>query len=251
MTSRRILLLSGRDAVPFLQGLVTNDVGKLEDGGLIYAALLSPQGKYLFDFFLKRSDAGVLLDVAEPAADALVRRLGMYRLRADVQIAPAGLHLQRGTGPAPDGADPDPRHPQMGWRAYTEAPEADDGTDWQALRVAHLIPETGIELTGDTFILEAGFERLKGVDFRKGCYVGQEVTARMKHKTTLRKGLALVEISGAAEPGTEITAGGKPAGLLHSRAGDRALAYLRYDRATGQIDAGGANLRILATPFDT
>ena len=99
-----------------------------------------------------------------------------------------------------------------------------------------------MELTPDTFILEVGFEALNGVDFRKGCYVGQEVTARMKHKTTLRKGLAQVDVSGDAAPGTEIKAEGKPAGTLLSRAGDAAIAYLRFDRAKGPMQAGAAEV---------
>jgi len=114
--------------------------------------------------------------------------------------------------------------------------------DWTALRVALMIPETGIELTPDTFILEAQFEAINGVDFRKGCYVGQEVTARMKHKTTLRKGLASVAIDGLAETGTEITADGKVAGTLLSQAGNSGIAYLRFDRATGEMTAGGAKV---------
>jgi folate-binding protein YgfZ len=241
MTSRRILSLTGRDARDFLQGLITNDVRKL-DQGLVYAAILTPQGKYLADFFLCRKGDAILLDVAAELAESLVKRLTMYKLRADVAIADSGLNLQRGTGPAPEGALADPRHPALGWRAYTTAPEGDDGTDWDALRVTHLIPETGIELNPDTFILEAGFETLNGVDFRKGCYVGQEVTARMKHKTDLRKGLARVLITGPAAPGTEITAGGKPAGVLHTRAGDQAIAYLRLDRALGPMQAGDASI---------
>lgn len=245
MTARRILRLTGTDSADFLQGLITNDIARL-DQGLVYAALLTPQGKYIADFFLARDTQGdsaaILLDVADALADPLVKRLNMYRLRADVAIAPAGLNLQRGTGPAPAGALPDPRHPALGWRAYSPAPEADDGSDWDAIRVAHCIPESGIELTPDSYILEAGFERLNGVDFRKGCYVGQEVTARMKHKTELKKGLAPVAVEGPAEPGTEITAAGKPAGRLHTRAGDRAIAYLRFDRAEGEMQAGAARL---------
>ena len=244
MTPRRILRLTGRDTVDFLQGLVTNDVARLKDG-LVYAALLTPQGKYIADFFLARDGDSVLLDVAEPLADDLVRRLGMYKLRADVAIAPAGLNLQRGTGPAPEGALPDPRHPAMGWRAYTEAPASDDGSDWDAIRVAHGIPESGIELTADTFILEAGFETLNGVDFRKGCYVGQEVTARMKHKTELRKGLARVAVTGRAPVGTPITAGDKPVGTLYTQAGGAGLAYLRFDRAGGAMQAGDAQVALI------
>src|SRR6056297_4285577 len=179
--TRTIVEISGTDAVHFLQGLITNDTAHLADG-LVYAAILTPQGKYLADFFLLAHGDSILMDVDETLAQGLMQRLNMYKLRADVQITESDLKLQCGTGPAPEGALPDPRHPDMGWRLY--GPEGgDDGTDWKAIRVAHCIPETGIELGADTFILEAGFGRLHGVDFKKGCYVGQEVTARMKHKT--------------------------------------------------------------------
>jgi len=244
MSTRRILRLTGTDTDSFLQGLVTNDTRKLDDG-LVYAAILTPQGKYLADFFLKRDGDSVLLDVAEGMADALIKRLNIYKLRADVRIEETNLHLQRGTGPAPEGALPDPRHPDMGWRAYSDAPEADDGTDWDAIRVRHCIPETGIELTPDTYILEAGFEPLNGVDFKKGCYVGQEVTARMKHKTQLRKGLRVVAIDGAAPVGSEILSAGKPAGTLFTQSNGQAIAYLRLDRAGDDMLAGDARLRLL------
>jgi len=243
MSLRRILRLTGQDTDTFLQGLVTNDIARLKDG-LVYAALLTPQGKYIADFFLLRSDGDVLLDVAESVADDLMKRLNMYKLRADVAISQTGLNLQRGTGPAPKGAVADPRHPDMGWRAYTPAPASDDGTDWDAIRVAHCIPETGIELTPDTFILEVGFEALHGVDFRKGCYVGQEVTARMKHKTELRKGLRRVDVQGAAPAGTPITAGDKPVGTLLTRSADQALAYLRFDRTDQPMTAGQARVQL-------
>ncbi|MGV6804346.1 MAG: CAF17-like 4Fe-4S cluster assembly/insertion protein YgfZ [Ruegeria sp.] len=244
MSTRRILRLTGADTESFLQGLVTNDIRKLEDG-LVYAAILTPQGKYLADFFLKRDLDSVLLDVSEAHAEALVKRLSMYKLRADVTIEATNLHLQRGSGPAPDGALRDPRHPDLGWRAYSHAPEADDGTDWDAIRVRHCIPETGIELTSDTYILEAGFEALNGVDFKKGCYVGQEVTARMKHKTELRKGLRTVAIEGEAREGTEILLAGKSVGTLFSQSGNRAIAYLRLDRAGEDMRAGDASIRLL------
>ena len=105
-----------------------------------------------------------------------------------------------------------------------------------------MIPETGIELTPDTFILEAGFEAIKGVDFRKGCYVGQEVTARMKHKTSLRKGLVQVVVTGDAAPGTPIMFGDKMAGTLLSRHADKAIAYLRFGRAQGPMTADNAEV---------
>ena len=190
-TDRRVVAVTGAEALPFLQGLVSNDVLPLGKGpGIVWAALLTPQGKYLADFFVVRSGDALLIDLPDVLADATLRRLTMYRLRADVQFAPAALHVQRGLGEVPGDALPDPRHSALGWRAYRVAPGDAPGIDWDAIRVAHVIPETARELVvDDSYILESGFERLHGVDFRKGCYVGQEVTARMKHKTELRKGL--------------------------------------------------------------
>lgn len=240
--TRRIYRLTGPDARHFLQGLTTNDISGI-DRGLVYTAMLTPQGKYIADFFLTAQGDAILLDVDDSIGPALVQRLTMYKLRSNVQITETDLKPARGTGPAPTGALPDPRHPDLGWRLYDDQ-GGDDGTDWDAIRVAHCIPETGIELTPDTYILEAGFERLHGVDFRKGCYVGQEVTARMKHKTELRKGLVRVAITGDAAPGTEITADGKAAGTLHTRSGGFAIAYLRLDRATGPMQAGAAQVTL-------
>jgi len=238
--TRKVLEISATDARDFLQGLVTNDIAKL-DQGLVYAAILTPQGKYLADFFLCPGVAAILLDVAEDLSDSLMQRLNMYKLRADVTITETDLKIRRGVGPRPDGAFPDPRHPDLGWRLYGDE-AGDDGTDFEAIRVAHCIPESGVELTNDTFILEAGFGRLNGVDFRKGCYVGQEVTARMKHKTELRKGLVSVKIDGTAPVGTEILANGKTAGTLFTQSGGRAIAYLRFSRAEEKMKAGDATL---------
>lgn len=255
-TDRAVLRVGGAGARDFLQGLVTNDTGRL-DHGAVYAALLTPQGKYLFDFFLVADGSDVLLDVKADRAAALAQRLGLYRLRAPVTIGPAELEVALGLGPAPQGPRvvADPRDPGLGWRAYV--PDAAAlaagmpplGLGRQAaLRVALGVPETGLELIPDeSYILEMGFERLGGVDFRKGCYVGQEVTARMKHKTDLRKGLARVAVEGPVPPpGTEITDGERAVGTLHTVAGGAGLAYLRFDRAEGAMQAGAAQVRLIA-----
>lgn len=233
---RQILRVGGADRVDFLQGLVTNDVTRAP----VWAALLSPQGKYLADFMIVPDGDTLLLDVDARLAPDLLRRLSMYKLRAAVELSETALKVARGTGAPPSGAIPDPRHPALGWRLYG-ADDSDDGTDWDAIRVAHVIPETLVELVpNETFILEAGFERLHGVDFRKGCYVGQEVTARMKHKTELRKGLVAVEIAGAAPVGTPILmADGREAGTIYTQSGGRAIAYLRFDRAGEALTANG------------
>ena len=249
-SDRAVLRVSGPDTQDFLQGLVTNDVRRLE-AGPVYAALLSPQGKYLFDFFLVASGEDVLVDVKADRATALAQRLGMYRLRAKVAIDVTGLAVVAGFGAPPAGAFADPRHPDLGWRACVADPAAALAgmaplapQAMQARRIALGVPETGVELLPEeSYILEMGFERLNGVDFRKGCYVGQEVTARMKHKAELRKGLVRVRVDGPPPPaGTEIRAGEKVAGTLLSVADGAGLAYLRFDRAAGGLTAGEARI---------
>lgn len=242
---RQVFAITGSDRVSFLQGLITNDVAHLSEG-LVYAALLTPQGKYLADFFLAQDGDQILLDVKSTLAQGLLQRLTMYRLRSDVQIVPVEMAVSRGLGDVPKGAFADPRDPSLGWRAYGAADLAGtSGTDWDALHVAACIPETGVELTPDTFILEAGFERLNGVDFRKGCYVGQEVTARMKHKTSLRKGLARVTIDGTAPVGTAITRDGKDIGTLFTQANGQGIAFLRLDRAGADMMAGDVHVALI------
>ena len=240
---RRLVALTGADALTFLQGLVSNDVLPLAKApGIVWAALLTPQGKYLADFFVVNTGDTLLIDIKDSLADATLRRLSMYKLRADVRFAPTDLTVTRGLDPTPAGAFQDPRHPALGWRHYG-APIAAKPVDWDAIRVTHCIPETGIELIpDDSYLLESGFERLNGVNFRKGCYVGQEVTARMKHKTELRKGLVRLRIEGAAPIGTEILSDGKAAGVLFTQSGGRALAHMRHDRMAGTLTAGDARL---------
>ena len=240
---RTVLKVAGKDALTFLQGMVSNDVLPLaSSNGIVWTALLTPQGKYLADFFVVKTNDALLIDIKSSIADATLRRLMMYRLRAEVNITSTDLCVTRGLGDAASDAFADPRHAALGWRAYGPAGTA-PGIDWDAIRVTHTIPETGIELIADdSYLLESGFERLHGVDFRKGCYVGQEVTARMKHKTDLRKGLVRVRIAGAAPIGTEIFANGKASGTLFTQSGGHAIAYLRFDRAEGALIAGNAQI---------
>ena len=242
--NRALIGLSGADALSFLQGLVTNDLRPLGRGeGIVWAALLTPQGKYLVDFLVVNTGGQLLIDVRDSFAPGLLKRLSMYRLRADVQLAPVNMTVTRGLGTPPARALADPRHAALGWHRYGGPEGGDPAIDWDAIRVAHVIPETGIELIPDeTYILEAGFEALHGVDFRKGCYVGQEVTARMKHKTDLRKGLVRVRVEGEAGPGDGVLAGDRTAGQLFTRSGDLALAHLRFDRTAEAMRAGAARV---------
>jgi len=258
--SRAVFRMEGTAVRDVLQNVVTNDVDRLAPGRAVYAALLTPQGKYLFDFFLiEAADGAVLVDAAAAQAAALAQRLKMYCLRRDARVSGEvglGVALIWGGTHEPAAGEarvvPDPRAPALGWRIYAPDPGAAlaltgaaqaERAAHDALRVAHLVPESGVELVpDDTYILEANFEALNGVDFRKGCYVGQEVTARMKHKTELRKRLVRVRVEGAAPPGTAVIAEGKPAGTLFTQADGQGLAHLRLDRAEGPMEAGAARV---------
>ena len=254
---RTVLRMEGADTRDVLQNVVTNDIDRVVPGRAVYAALLTPQGKYLFDFLLLEApDGALLIDTDSSRADALVQRLKMYCMRRDARITGAtglGVALIWGGQPIDGGLIvPDPRAAALGWRIYASDIDAalaatgavlTDRAAYDALRVAHMVPASGIELVpDDTYNLEAGFEVLNGVDFRKGCYVGQEVTARMKHKAELKKRLVQVRVEGEAAPGTPVTAAGKPAGTLFSQSQGRGLAHLRIDRADGVLEAGAARV---------
>ena len=231
---RKVFRFSGTDARKFLQNLITNDVKRLDDGP-VYSALLTPQGKFIADFFLIPDGNDILMDVDADAATTLIPRLNMYKLRADVTISETDLIVSRGLNDAPEGAVADPRDANLGWRYYGAEDLGTDTVNWDALRVYHKIPEMGRELDAESYILEMGFEGLNGVDFRKGCYVGQEVTARMKHKTELRKGLVRLVADADIPENADVVSNGKVIGRTHTSAGKRALAYVRYDRADGDI----------------
>ena len=236
---RGIIQITGSDRVSFLQNLITNETSAI---GLHYAALLNPQGKYIADFFVLVRQNDILVDVAKVLQSALASRLTMYRLRADVKIEMIECDVSCGLGLIPETAFMDPRSKALGWRMYGTT--SSNFIDWEALRVEHIIPETGIELGPDKFLLEMDFERLNGVNFQKGCYVGQEIVARMKHKTVLRKGLKQIKILGSATPGSPILANGKPAGVIYTQHNGRALAYLRFDRVTSQMTAEDAIINL-------
>ena len=244
--NRTVVAVSGKDRLEFLQALVTNDVNRASNG-LAYSALLTPQGKFLLDFFMFARDEQILFDVNADFAGEFVTRMNAYKLRSDVQIRETPIKVSGGFDNAPNGSFIDPRHPALGWRAYSETPyNIRNEPERERIRILYCIPEMPIELIpNSTYILEAGFERLNGVDFKKGCYVGQEVTARMKHKTELRKGLATVEISSEVPVGTGITCNGRPVGTVFSQSAGRAIAYLRFDRIkSAPLHAGHAVVRL-------
>lgn len=261
LVDRAILAVLGPEAESFLQGLVTVDVEKLEQDTARLAALLSPQGKILFDFVLARREGEFLIDCRAEIAEDLLKRLTFYRLRAKVDLenrsgALSVIALWGDAGAERiEGGFADPRHGAMGYRAIVEKDTAEPAlreagadivplADYHAQRVHAGIGEGGLDFAfGETFPHEANMDLLGGVSFTKGCYVGQEVVSRMEHRGTARTRVVAVRFAqGAAGMGAEITAGGKAIGKLGSVAGKEALAMMRLDRA-GQAKERGEELR--------
>ena len=239
LKDRAIIALEGGEARAFLQGLVTNDVSQLAPGRALYAALLTPQGKILFDFLVAEGDGAVLLDCAADHADALLKRLTMYRLRAKVGIAlrpQLSVYVGLSGRPAERGITfPDPRLPALGPRtigAIAEMPDFLEGSAaYHAERVALGVPEGSDFGSDKIFALDAGLDELQGVNFGKGCYVGQELTARMKHRGTARKRvLGIRADTPLPSPGTAVMSETTEIGEILSVYGSAGFALMRLDR---------------------
>ena len=256
LDDRAVLAISGPEARDFLQGLITNDIARLAENAPIYAALLTPQGKILFDFLLLADGSGVLLDCAASAQEALRKRLSMYRLRAKVEIAARDdLAVFAGWGNSDALVAPaDPRLAALGYRAIlptgTAAPTG-DAKSYLAHRLELGVPEGSDFGQDKIFALDGDLDELHAVAFDKGCYVGQELTARMKHRGTARKRLLSVAASdGAALPpnDTSVTAGGRELGTLTNGYGARGFALIRLDRleeaGSASVDAGEVPVKL-------
>lgn len=252
LMDRAIIALSGPDIRTFLQGLVTNDVNTVAPGKPAYAALLTPQGKILFDFLIVDDGAGgLLLDCLASARNALIKRLTLYRLRAKAEIEPrddlAVFASWDGASLAGLAFD-DPRLPALGKRAIAPAAEGSEG--YLAHRLSLGVPEGSDFGSDKTFALDAGLDELHGVAFDKGCYVGQELTARMKHRGTARKRILLVESTdkSALPQGVDLRADSHSLGEIVSGYGSKGFALVRLDRledaGAAPIDAAGVMVRL-------
>jgi tRNA-modifying protein YgfZ len=240
LENRAVLRLKGADIRDFLQGLVTNDVMLAAPGKAIYAALLTPQGKFMFDMIIVATGSGdgddLLLDIEADRKPQLMQRLMMYKLRADVTITEEDTSVWAlWDGSAEGGTSyTDPRHKALHQRVISAenpypnaAPLALDS--YEERRIRHGVPDGSRDMAVEKYFwLETAAEKLNGVSFTKGCYVGQELTARMKHRTNLKKMLVPVKLGGAAHTGDKITTeAGKNAGEIRTVSGSYALAYLR------------------------
>ncbi|MGI9498427.1 MAG: YgfZ/GcvT domain-containing protein [Geminicoccaceae bacterium] len=271
MLKRGVLAIEGDEARSFLQGLISNDIENVRPDRAIYAALLTPQGKCLFDFFIAEQGSLLLLDVEADRLPALAQRLTMYKLRAKVDIADVSgdfgvgallgpsvlqdveLGAEPGAGRGLDGGViyTDPRLSVLGARAILPKGsmtaslkafglEAGADEDYERMRFAAGVPEGAVELGVDKSpLLELGFEELRGVDFDKGCFVGQELTARMKYRGLVRKRLMPVTFEdGSPTPGSAVKAGSRDIGDLRSTTDHGGFAVLRVDKLAESTERG-------------
>jgi tRNA-modifying protein YgfZ len=278
LPDRGVIKVGGADARDFLNGLVTTDITLLQPGLARFGALLTPQGKITTDFLITEAPSGhgggFLIDCPRVLAQGLADKLGFYRLRAKVTVE--NLSDSFGVLAAwdgdlalkPDLSFIDPRDATLGWRILVPQELAQKAADligadmvdsaaYEAHRIATGVPRGGLDfMYGDAFPHETNMDRLHGVDFDKGCYVGQEVVSRMQHRGTARTRTVRVILDGAApEPGAAILAGDKPVGTMGSAADCNGLALIRIDRVADALDAkipltsGGLALH-LADPDD-
>jgi folate-binding protein YgfZ len=236
LESRAAIAVGGPDWRDLLQGLVTQDVASLADGEIRFGALLTPQGRLLFDLFFVGRGEGCLIDCAADRRDALVQRLALYRLRAKVEIAPSPASvLAAWSGEPPAGFLTDPRAPGLGWRGYGASVPAEATVSEEAAYEGHRLA-LGIPGTEDwgedaTYPIEANFDLLNGIDFRKGCFVGQETTSRMKRRGQIRSRMAPISFDGPTPAfGSELLAGNLRAGEVRGGRNGVAIASLRLDR---------------------
>lgn len=283
LESRGVLLIEGEDRVSFLQGLVSNDVTKVTQSASVWSAVLTPQGKFLHDFFLSDLNGEFLLDTEAERIDDLRRHLARYKLRANVSLREAGsewrvavawggstlealgLSKTPGSTRAFEGglAYTDPRLNALGARLllpHGRAAETlrqhfavGDLYEYDELRISLGVPDGSRDMeVSRSILLENGFDELGGVDWNKGCFIGQELTARTKYRALIKKRLLPVVFDGTApEPGAPVYGDGREVGILRSTASNRGLALLRLEAVKGpaNLEAGGKPLRVELPPW--
>jgi tRNA-modifying protein YgfZ len=251
LPDRGVIELCGEDRVSFLQGLVSNDVAQAAQGSAVWAALLTPQGKWLADFFIFADADRLLLDCEREQIPMLLQRLGRFRLRSQVSLRHAeelsvyaawpGVPTSNGIGA------PDPRLPEAGWRLLSAVPLPTTAlaVDWDQHRLSLGLPDGTRDLEAEkSVLLEAGFDELNGVSWTKGCYMGQELTARTKYRGLVKRRLIPVFVAGELPaPGTTVLRGDVEVGMMRSGRGHIGLAVLRIDTLGANLTSNGVTLK--------
>jgi len=251
LVSRAVIAVEGPDWRTFLQGLLTQDVEGQAVGTLRFGGLLTPQGRLLYDLFILAGETGCWLDVAAVHRDALIQRLTLYRLRAKVTISPSPMVVSAlWHTDSPEGFLSDPRLAALGLRGYDAPPpkmarEVPEAT-YQAHRLALGVPDPEADAPSDTtYPIEANFDLLNGIDFKKGCFVGQETTSRMKRRGTIKTRMLSILFDGPPPAfGAEILNGELRAGQVLSGQDGRAMASMRLDRMAGTLNVDGRPVHV-------
>jgi tRNA-modifying protein YgfZ len=254
LPERGVIEVGGEDRANFLQGLVSNDVTQAIPGRSVWAALLTPQGKWLADFFILADGDRLLLDCERALTPLLLQRLARFRLRSKVTLRAAeefSVYAAWGGTPTETPTRqavvaPDPRLPEAGWRlvSATPLPATVFEADWDRHRLALGLPDGSRDLEAEkTILLEAGFDELNGVSWTKGCYMGQELTARTKYRGLVKRRLVPVAVSGGLPPpGTPVLRNAVDVGTMRSGRDQSGLAVLRIDALHDTLTCGGATL---------
>jgi folate-binding protein YgfZ len=250
LPDRGVIAVTGDDRVSFLQGLVSNDVTAARPGHAVWAALLTPQGKWLADFFIFDDGARLLLDCERQQIPDLIQRLSRYRLRMKVALQPEPeltVQVAWNGKPVVDSTlAPDPRLPDFAWRCLTASPVPPTASpqDWDLYRLSAGIPDGSRDMEADrSTLLEAGFDELSGVSWSKGCYMGQELTARTKYRGLLKRRLVPVTIDGPVpSPGTPVLRDGQEVGIMRSAQDGIGLANIRLEAIDSSLQSGDATL---------
>lgn len=245
LPDRAVLALSGEDRTAYLQGLVSADVARATPGRCLWSALLTPQGKYLADFFIHATADALLLDLVAEQVELVRTRLLRFRLRSRVAIEPVPLAVHVAWPDAPEGAVADPRLPQAGFRLLAASRRGTDPVEaWERHRIPLGLPEPRDHDPEKTVLLEAGFDELGAIAWDKGCWMGQELTARTRYRGLVKRRLLPVAVAGALPPpGTPVLdAAGQEVGIVRSGIDQMALATLRLDALHGPLMAAGAGL---------
>ena len=248
LSDRTVLEVAGEDRVSFLQGLVSNDVALAAPGRAVWAALLTPQGKWLADFFIFADGERLLLDCEAAQIAIVAKLLTRYRLRSKATVAPTALRVSAGwdgTAPAAALIAPDPRLPAAGWRIIGEIDATATEADYDLHRLRLGLPDGSRDLESDrSTLVESGFDELNGIGWEKGCYMGQELTARTKYRGLVKRRLTPVRIEGELPPpGTPVIQGNTEVGTIRSGRRDRALASLRLEAIRAEsLSCGDATL---------
>ena len=264
LPGRAVIAITGPEARSFLERVISNGPAP-QPGRAQFSSLLTPQGKLLADFILfDAGEGGLLVDAPESEAQPLARRLTMYKLRSDAEIVlREDLAVIAAAGPREGeletiaiAAAPDPRASALGRRAIAPAGGPEDEIEaYHAARIAAGVAEFGPDYAANAvFSTDVNHDLMGGVDYKKGCFVGQEVASRMRRKGGVRKRTVRLSLAAAVEPGAPVTAGDTPLGEVTSWAGGVALARLRTDRARSALDAGetitagGEQVRLIDDP---